>query len=1012
MKGIKYIIPEISALDIISSCKEKNGEYSFYFDTTELSKEYMVKETLQDDCPIFYQAMCILNGENFSTSVICEELRDVFVYIDFSGIFDRKPIGKVLEWQKKAEYMFKPKGITLNFGKENIRFVAFERSASMSRENRLSFVRADIYEALKERMMLGMSIGKCQLSKLYAYNALLFTSGRRIENDALLSDERIIVIDNPESIVPNVDIITVTDDGTDNPMRKYTRVETKADIKITEFDGEGLISKRLSDSLDSIHNSYQIRMPYIKGVVQEVDFAALFDELGVAEIVDIFGNKHNPHDVDLIINKSMFKGYGWMLENNLTWKEYLERCRKYNHALYISGTDKTETQNIIDLNYQFLNTLAMTIDEFRPADLKLGWNSHPEWDIRNWITKTTETEYYKLVGDYGVRREHFLDVLQNDEIEETDKKKIYAKIIEKNAMFVDEPIFAKELSDKAKNILNKYAVGKLLVSGDNRYLCDDLMRLLGYIVKSSEGESVAYKALEREFLTDNFMYAPKATYEESEFYTLLRSPHIARNEEVIAIPLKDIGKLREKYLSHLHYVIMVDSRSLIPERLGGADFDGDMVKTVADKLLNACVMKSSTTLPVLKIPTAEPLISDSNDWCARFLTVKNTFSSRVGQISNSALSRGIIAYDESLTEEEREHYLQEVETLAILTGLEIDSAKSGIKPDLSEYIEHNKVAKSLFLKYKAIIDSDRFSKWYDESKYMKLKKYFEKVDWNKVTSNLEKLPYYAFNLEKHTEKALVKPVSDENLFEFANDPSWKEKLNPDTLKKVSSIIADYEEALKRVRQVRHTSSKMYRKADINRILFARGQETEYSVDELYTAFDDVSPSDIQKARKYLSENVWQFTPPDEREQVIYSLFTSAKIYRYTDLFCDFSESGYRILGDIVCDIDDMYRAIGLKKNLLHQKDDTTQMKTMLAGVGHAGDYKSHIKRNCMNVIRPIDKKKTSLDYAEVVKCAVALGKRQFALEVLPNTVLELALDRSHIYKLEEEEPAKKRWFRR
>ena len=141
---------------------------------------------------------------------------------------------------------------------------------------------------------------------------------------------------------------------------------------------------------------------------------------------------------------------------------------------------------------------------------------------------------------------------------------------------------------------------------------------------------------------------------------------------------------------------MVDSRSLIPERLGGADFDGDMVKTVADKLLNACVMKSSTTLPVLKIPTAEPLISDANDWYSRFLTVKSTFSSRVGQISNAALCRGIIAYDESLTKEERAHYLQEVEILAILTGLEIDSAKSGIKPDLSEYMQRSKVTKMLF----------------------------------------------------------------------------------------------------------------------------------------------------------------------------------------------------------------------------------------------------------------------------------------------------------------------------
>ena len=215
----------------------------------------------------------------------------------------------------------------------------------------------------------------------------------------------------------------------------------------------------------------------------------------------------------------------------------------------------------------------------------------------------------------------------------------------------------------------------------------------------------------------------------------------------------------------------------------------------------------------------------------------------------------------------------------------------------------------------------------------------------------------------------------------------------------------------RVRQVRHTSTDMKRRNDIYRILFARGQETKYSVDELYAAFDDVSLSAIRKARNYLTENMWQFTPPEERENVIYSLFLNAKIYSYADLFCDFAESGYRILGDIICDIDDMYRAIGLRKNLLHQKGDSMQMKLMLAGISQAGDYKAQIIRNCINAIRPFDRKKTTLDYAEVVKCAVALGKRQFALEVLPTTALELALDRSHIYKLEEE-PEKKRWFRR
>ena len=184
---------------------------------------------------------------------------------------------------------------------------------------------------------------------------------------------------------------------------------------------------------------------------------------------------------------------------------------------------------------------------------------------------------------------------------------------------------------------------------------------------------------------------------ENEVYTLLRSPHIARNEEALVKPVT-AGYLRNKYFSHLSYVIMVDSRSLIPERLGGADFDGDMVKTIADPLINKCVMRSSTDLPLLKIPTAEPLIADANDWYERFTTVKNIFSSRIGQISNAALSRGVIAYDENTDAEDKEKYYHEVETLAILTGLEIDSAKSGIKPDLSEYIEKKNTKRSIFLR--------------------------------------------------------------------------------------------------------------------------------------------------------------------------------------------------------------------------------------------------------------------------------------------------------------------------
>ena len=998
MKSKKYIIPEISAQSLITLAQKTDGGYRFYFDTTEPSKEYLVENTYQDDCPIFYQAMLVL-GENLNDATLAsDKLRDVFIYVDFSGIFDRKAVGRVLEYQQISEYMFKPEGIILNFGKEDKKYVAFERSASMSRDSKLSFVRADVYDTLRERMMLGMNIGKCQLSKLYAYNALLFTSGTRYYDESILSDKRIIVIENPKTTVKNVNTVTVEDDGSNNPMRKYTRTEKFTDITITEFDGEGFVSPKLADSLVMGHSSFQIRMPYIKGVVHKVDFASLLSELDVPYIVDMWGNKHNPNDVDIILTDSMFKGLKWMTDNNLAWVEYLKRCRDYNHALYISGMDKLTVQNTTELNYQFLNTLSIPNEEFRPSDLPLGWHSSPEYDSRQWVTKTTETEYYRFVADNEYRRRYFIDDATDD-----TRRKHRAELIAKNPLFIDEPIYSKELNDKAENILSKYSVGKLLVSGDNRYLSDDLVRLVAHIVKMTVGESFAYRQLEKEFLTNNSVYAPNTNYEENEVYTLLRSPHIARNEEALVKPVT-AGYLRNKYFSHLSYVIMVDSRSLIPERLGGADFDGDMVKTIADPLINKCVMRSNVELPLLKIPTAEPLIADANDWYERFVTVKNIFSSRIGQISNAALSRGVIAYDENTDAEEKEKYYHEVETLAILNGLEIDSAKSGIKPDLSDYIEKKNTKRSIFLRYKAIVDSDENHRWYEPTKNARLKKYFESVDWAAVSSNLEKLPYFAYMLEKETEKAPVKSVSDEQLFTFVCESNWKEILNPDTLKRVESLIKDYHEALKRVRHTKHLSADMKRKSDIYRILYARGQEKAHTVDELYSVFDNMTPFQMRKARLRLEEVNWHLIPREERERTLYYVFDSGCFRTYTDVFCDFRNGGYRIIGDIICDFDDMYRKIGIQKNIT-RKGDSKELQRLLLGVENAPDYKEQIIRNCMNLICPTDKR-NCLDYADVVKCAVALGERQFVLEVLPSVVSDLTIDRSHIYKINE---PKKKW---
>ena len=217
MAKLRYLIQRLSVQAMLSYTKPTDqGTYSFALPPAQTKSVIMGDgDTWQEDNAIFFQAMCILRGEKYrqpTSDTLISDLAEAILYLDFKGIFDRDADNpKAAIMQKKTEAMFSPEGITLNFGQGDARYLAFERSGSMSRNAVLSFVRADIYEELSRRMTVGMTLGVCQLSKLYAYNGLLFSSGTRIETDMLWDKDAIVVIDNPTAVYPDVDVITVKD---------------------------------------------------------------------------------------------------------------------------------------------------------------------------------------------------------------------------------------------------------------------------------------------------------------------------------------------------------------------------------------------------------------------------------------------------------------------------------------------------------------------------------------------------------------------------------------------------------------------------------------------------------------------------------------------------------------------------------------------------------------------------------------------------------------------------------
>ena len=180
-----YRIYELSARAVACYGRETDGVWSFHLNraATEWCRVYGALHE-QDSNAMFFQTMCIMRGDDFTEpddGTLITDLSDVIFYMNFDRVFDRNTSPKHWERQRKAEDMFRPDGVWLDFGSGPHSYVAFERSGSMSRQGKLSFIRADLYEPVRRRIMMDMTVRDCQLSKLYAYNGLMLSSGARID---------------------------------------------------------------------------------------------------------------------------------------------------------------------------------------------------------------------------------------------------------------------------------------------------------------------------------------------------------------------------------------------------------------------------------------------------------------------------------------------------------------------------------------------------------------------------------------------------------------------------------------------------------------------------------------------------------------------------------------------------------------------------------------------------------------------------------------------------------------
>lgn len=254
-----------------------------------------------------------------------------------------------------------------------------------------------------------------------------------------------------------------------------------------------------------------------------------------------------------------------------------------------------------------------------------------------------------------------------------------------------------------------------------------------------------------------------------------------------------------------------------------------------------------------------------------------------------------------------------------------------------------------------------------------------------MDSNLERLPYLAWQLERNTPKLRETPQPDDVLFTFASDPQWKEKLPRASLILVEGIIREYESCLTRIRISLAPIQEQPHRTDVERILFSRGQEELYSAEELYAAFSALEPDQVTAILVQVRQEDWQFLAPTERQDFLRENLPAQLVESYEELLGDFRAGGYRILGDLLLDIERENRLQVYRQ--LHRPEDSEQMKEMVQCYENRTSresYREAVARGCrQHLERHIHPKRA-------VPCALALGKRRFLWDVLLDAVLATA----------------------
>jgi hypothetical protein len=441
--------------------------------------------------------------------------------------------------------------------------------------------------------------------------------------------------------------------------------ECERDITFSLWDGMGLISPKFAQQwafgdlgLDYIPSTFLIRANFIKGLLAVINFHEFSENIGIHYITDIWGNKVNIRDQDVILTQSQFKLFNAFDSID----DYVAKSKKNHLGWGITRVSPKFEDNHCFTNYQFdqvLNLDNVQIESFCSETV-----NYFESILKNNIE-------YTLLYLLGEKTNEPYDKNAFDDIHDNVTKALIL-----NNYLINDPFVKNYLTHSLSKKIRESYIGNLIIDGQFSTIVADPYALLEHIF------NLPINGL----LARNEHYSRYWLDKKENKIAAMRAPLTWRSE-INILNLKDNNNLK-KWFKYLDKCIIYNIHGIDNMLQGGSDEDGDQIcLTNSKEIING----TYGGLPI-DYATQKALKCKINE-SQLYLSDINGFDSKVGFVTNVATSTFAMLPQFEENSKEYKELINRLKRFRKEQGMAIDSTKGLItKPFPVHWTKRKKIS--------------------------------------------------------------------------------------------------------------------------------------------------------------------------------------------------------------------------------------------------------------------------------------------------------------------------------